>query len=79
MNGAFPKKLLFFRFNPFLNMMFWLPGTEEYSEAAPYNFKTAHEKAALPACFANLYLDGNINNSPFDGNCNQVTHGYCSR
>ena len=60
-------------------MIFWLPGTEEYSEAALYNFKTAHEKAALPACFGNLYLDGNINNSPFNGNCNQVTHGYCSR
>ena len=79
MNGAFTKKLLFYRFNPFLTMMFWIPGTGEYSEVALYNLKTAHEKAALPACFANLYLDGNINNSPFDGNCNQVTHGYCSR
>ena len=79
MNGAFTNKLLFYRFNPFLTMMFWIPGTGEYSEVALYNLKTAHEKAALPACFANLYLDGNINNSPFDGNCNQVTHGYCSR
>ena len=42
------------------------------------NLKTAHETAALPASFVNLYLDGNINNSPFDGNCNQVAHGYCS-
>ena len=54
---------------------FWLPGIGEYSEA----LKTAHETATSPACFANLYLDENVNSSPFDGNCNQVAHGYCSR